>query len=605
MLGAEDATIDTDVGTLSLTAPAGGRLLVHWQVGAVDWDAAGIRIGVLPGVRTGSPASQDPSDSPRDFDPADTAFTKVQVDGVTYLVVSDPAQSAQFEQTNRYRIAGPLPSQLASVEAAIVHRGGDTAFGALRWSTKVVVEADGTGAVARVFHDGAFRGSLRNVHPIADVGLAPDLYGRDFIDPAADTAELALLVLTPVTGFFLDAAAIPGSIRVARNGIPDERFEFVEETGELLLDTPILSSDLIRVRYRLPELADGTGDLAVGFGNIVDLGELGMLEAALSLRWNPTLEAFTEEPDQRTGALVASAGLERDGERFSYEVAGALAYINPNTTGVRRILGMETEAIVVPLNEDTVTIGSAPAAPAGSRGMLFYRDYRDHTQLQGPTLRPLDQPDWPPADQVFAYDDFTSAQPAGKAGPYLVASSSSLDPAVGESIVLDFDLDAAGDWVSAQLPPVPGAGAVDLSQITAISINYYVEQLTGSATLGVELGALSEDLDSDGALDEEASTASAGFIFDDADNGVQLLVGGGPRQAGNDRLDGEDANGNGILDAEQSVVAPTPIALSSTGKAVRQLLTLTASERAAVQRQRSTADNVGLRRQRDWPHLNR
>ena len=57
-LGADEATVDTATGTLSLAAPASGRLLVHWLVAGTAWDGAGVRSEALPGVATASPSSR-------------------------------------------------------------------------------------------------------------------------------------------------------------------------------------------------------------------------------------------------------------------------------------------------------------------------------------------------------------------------------------------------------------------------------------------------------------------------------------------------------------------------------------------------------------------
>jgi hypothetical protein len=309
---------------------------------------------------------------------------------------------------------------------------------------------------------------------------------------------------------------------------------------------------VLRIRYRLPQL--GSGDITLGWGNSIELGNAGTLHAALGLRWNPTEESFTERPDERTGALVVSTGLEREGERLSYELAAGAAYTNPNTTGVRRLLGMEEAVLSVPLVEETAALASTPVGATGSRGRLLYKDYRDHTLLQGAVLRSFAEPDWPPAEQIFAYDDFTATPPAGKGGPYTVAGSSASDQ-LGQSLALDFELDALGDWVSVHLPPLPGAGTTDLSATTAVVVSYRPIAATSGVQFAIELGALAEDLDGDRKLDAEtttASTASTGFVFDDSDNGALLLVGGGPQSAGNDRLDTEDVNGNGSLDAEST-----------------------------------------------------
>jgi hypothetical protein len=173
-----------------------------------------------------------------------------------------------------------------------------------------------------------------------------------------------------------------------------------------------------------------------------------------------------------------------------------------------------------------------------NRGRLLYKDYRDYGSLDSFVLR---DSDWDiPSDQVYPYAS------GSKPGPYNVAD----DSGEGDrSLVIDFELDADRDWVGIQLPVIPGKGLVDLSSLDALYMSYRAIDMGGTVDLYLQIGDLAEDLDDDDILDEEFSSSSTGFSFDDPLVG-SLLVGGGPKQEGNLRVDSEDIDGNGVLDPE-------------------------------------------------------
>ncbi|GAH23029.1 unnamed protein product, partial [marine sediment metagenome] len=228
---------------------------------------------------------------------------------------------------------------------------------------------------------------------------------------------------------------------------------------------------------------------------------------------------------------------------------------NPDTTGIMRLLSMEEEGMEISLTEETAYPASLPFddsftlvdLKADNRGRLFYKDFPYRTD--------------------------------SKIGPYLAAGSS-VGEDIGQSLVLDFELDS-GDWVGTQIPILVEQGLADLSSLHSLSMSYRAIPGLGSFRIYMQIGEIGEDLDGNGKLDEELSENDAGFSFnDESANGAVLLVGSGPQNTGNGRRDSEDIDGNGFLDQETASAAQNIVTMVSESplSEVWKVLTHTFSE---------------------------
>jgi hypothetical protein len=176
------------------------------------------------------------------------------------------------------------------------------------------------------------------------------------------------------------------------------------------------------------------------------------------------------------------------------------------------------------------------ALTQNNRGHLLFKNY-ESKNLGGSAS--LNSWTWsPPSSQIYAYTE------GSKIGPYVAAAGShSLGDLIEEIMVMDYEMSSNQDWVGAQMNLSTGwDDALDLSNIAAIRFAYRVAELPAGekVSLHFQAGALDEDLDADGRLDEEAGPSSRGYAFN---HGVlTLYVGGGQEGFGNDIRDSEDAN---------------------------------------------------------------
>ncbi|MFW6288542.1 MAG: hypothetical protein ACOC2Q_02045, partial [Spirochaetota bacterium] len=253
-------------------------------------------------------------------------------------------------------------------------------------------------------------------------------------------------------------------------------------------------------------------------------------------------------PGEHPGRLTVSGSLATDSREWKTprrhavdgEIRAAVSLASPDTSGVLRAAGMNETGRSIPMSVNGMFASSPPvAAPdagidatslvAASRGRLRYADYYEAGVLGVRELRPYS----------VAVDP-EPYSPDGRAGPYPARSSDA--EYTGNVAVFDYEIDDSQNW-AAGIVRVNGGAGTDFSDVRSLVVPYRVLDSSGTARVFLQIGALGEDLDADATLD----TGSAGLPFRDAAAGITLPTGTIP-------LPGsaytEDANGNGVLDAE-------------------------------------------------------
>ncbi len=567
----DDAVLSSENGTVFLKESAEGGVLVYYRVGAAEVGAGSLGSGALAGVDATVPIEDkiDLDETAEQFQWGDTYLgqemddRQVIVDGDTCLRLYRPGEFSPFEILASYPVEDWVPEDLARLRVSIVKKGNPNATVASKVAFRLAPGADYIRAYYRPVP--GLRDSFRNLYPFLDENdgaiFDPDnlLYGP-LADPRPGYLKQEILVsrLTPVDEYRIGEDVVPGSVQILRNGVAETRFEVDYEQGRIDFLTEIAPDDRLVVSFRRKVSLAGNGDLLFAWGNTLNFSEALELKLATGVRWNFLPGSYTDEAYSRTGSVLLSAGAEGQAGPLAYSATLGGAYTNPDTTGIMRLLSMESTGVAVPLSEDTAYPASPPngddndvpldTLTKANRGRLIYKDYRSYGALGTSTLQDYE---WPvPDDQVYEYE--TGSKP----GPYLVAGSSEgLDE--GQSLALDFELDD-GDWAGTQIPVTFGGGVSDLSTAQGISISYRttLDGPTGDFTVYLQLGDVGEDLDEDGILDQELSASAKGFVFNDAANGAALRVGSGPKNEGNNRLDSEDVDGNGFLDPDGSATGP-------------------------------------------------
>ena len=364
--------------------------------------------------------------------------------------------------------------------------------------------------------------------------------------------------------FFLDFNLVPGSVRVKVNGsrLDPAYYQVDHEFGIITFEENVISpSSDIDITYRYNLFGEGDKSLFAALGISYEKPSWRVRNLT-SFRGGIRGQEAPEVGNEPSRKIINStefsvsteAGVkEESGAVASLEGGVAFAFTNKNSYGSAIIADMEKADYLfeVSLDDDDWIIASdstlLPDLPVpvtlGNRGDLLFKNYYKDTALSGEVLQKLS---WDiPSSQVFSYSE--------KAGPY-----NSADRPTGgneSSLVIDYSVEAAGDYVSLVTP----LNRENLERFQRFNLLLRGYDVSADVSLYVELiKEYDEDLDEDGVLDTEGSINDLGFQIQPPD-GNSTAIGTDREGKSNGRIDSEDLNGNGLLDTpalEEGKVIP-------------------------------------------------
>ena len=460
-----------------------------------------------------------------------------KVDGGTkdYLLLYDKGAFSPFEHMGVYQAGSVLPEK--------------------NWRSRIIFDSDEE-IESEINQDGQFFTLYRfsddirmpsNRYPFAmDF---PHLYGPSREIKTGYTDRFLIhRTLYPIESFRLEDA-LEGSIRITRNDEPEMRFK-IEPSGVVNFLAPVLPDDRLEISYKTSSQQSKGGDLLFGYGADFQFLPNLVMSAAIGLNWNIFAGSFSTKAADNPGSILAGVGADFKTDLVSVDVDGGISVSSSDTSGIFRLFGMEDHSIRIPMTETHLTPARAPDTPPGTqvlsvlnRGKLLYKDYRTYA-VSGTSF--LNVYNWAelPTNQIFSYSDGSIP------GPYIASSG---DNTIGDPvIVLDYVLSDEDDWIGAQFPFFPNHSSPDLSTFDSLQFYWRAEGAIDDLRIYIQIGAIGEDIDNDGLLDSESTELSQGFTFDDLSNDASLLIGGGSFGLGNDTLDSEDKNANGVLDREDT-----------------------------------------------------
>ncbi|MGA2976384.1 MAG: hypothetical protein ABSF77_13825 [Spirochaetia bacterium] len=583
----DDVVLDSTLGLVSLSNPIKGRVLVYYTKG-------GSPVGATSGASLpkegdlGAPygSTRDPTQSqpfswsvPAQYLGLDMTHRRVTIPGIgDCLLLWEPGDNSPFEIDNSYPFTSTPPSDASNISYSFNVKDVSASL-----PTGMIFQSDPPNKRFMFLKNMSMRATFGNFYPFSDPnGL---LYGpnRDSLSGSLDF-DIIVQTLNPVSDYTLEQNIVPGSVQVTVNGVAETRFEVEPISGKLTMLMNILPTDRIVVTYRTTEQGITGGDILLAWKDQIPLADWALLSLSAGVRWNADPWSYSQEPYEKSGTAIAAVGLEGKTDTLAYSVQAGVSYTNPDTSGILRLFGMEGASIALDLSEDNAYPASAPDASeiAGltltqlNRGKLWYSDYHSYGALGSVTLLPFETS--PPPPQMPYANGY-------RMGPFnVLGSNGNLN---AQNIVMEYSLDQTGtSWVGTQIPISSGSD-FDLSTARSVTIRYRVPSQTGGASLYLQIGSISEDLDGSGMLKAESSSADAGFPFvDQAHSGIVLKVGAGPKLQGNGKLDTEDRNANSILDLEDANRIVTlldaqgnPIQLSAGSEWQTVTFTLTDDER--------------------------
>ncbi len=556
-----DVSLSRSEGLVSLQKPSAGRVVVYYEKNGLPVGSSSLGKKALPTfIKTApnAPWQVDPLAEGEDFSwyrgdylnaPIDRF--KVTLGGKTSLLLYDPGAFSPFQDYGTYSTQSTTTPSGSNVRSRIVKRGSDTPL-SLAYPVQPVYNPGES--ILRMALPEENRRSFRARFPFAEE--APLLYGPDSRKPGSTIDfEILIQTYTPVQSYSVATDVIPGSVRVFRNGREEQLFSVDYEKGTVSLPYEPASSDRIEIYYRTASGQGAGGDILFGMGNSIQWSDALEGKIALGVRWNVLKGSYSSEPTDHPGIVGISSQVSYKKENLNLIADGAIVYYNPDTSGLLRLLGMEGYNLTLEISKNNAFPSSIPdpsffggTLNQDNRGRLLFKNYETVDLLGGTVLNPYT---WnPPSGAIFPYEN------GSLPGPYTASASAE---GFSRVLVLDYQLNSSELWVGAQMNLNTGFGSsLDLSEVTAIRFAYKVVTHTGSqVSLNFQAGSIDEDLDGDGVLDEEVGPSSRGYAFNQGT--LTLYVGAGQEGLGNNQRDSEDANRNGILEAENPpLIFPGP-----------------------------------------------
>lgn len=263
-----------------------------------------------------------------------------EISGETVLLVSEKGRFSPFEILSRYDLPGDAV-ELVHPQSAEIEEGFETA--SLDGVTAEVRLTEGLGTGAA--DDPSFR------YPLAR--RIPSIYVPPFSASDAQTdLVLRSRVYIPITEINLGTEAIPGTIVMTRNGIAERSFAFDPGTGILVPDRAPGPTDTVRIDWFDSDASARNATLSAAaagaFNPVSDLA----LSAGTSLQWNISKEAYTDASGGSPGSWLASVGAAWKRENLSLSTAVAFELAMADTTGLYRVVGMDSsQSFIAPASD--------------------------------------------------------------------------------------------------------------------------------------------------------------------------------------------------------------------------------------------------------------
>lgn len=435
------------------------------------------------------------------------------------LVVYESGAFSPFEFADRY---APTSSAAGDASAQLVYQSSGSAVSGFELeestgaSFTVAENADGESVVTtsgRFFRlstsASTDKRAARTRFPLASVD--PEVY-----IPGAKGRATDVVVRYTSYGaggaYNIGTDVVAGSVIVTRNGIRDPLASFDAETGVVVLSSAAGAGELIRISFLKTAQDNRFGSLAAGLGAVYAPDPTFSARAALSLRWNVSGNAFTTPDETSPGAIALSASAKWKKEELSAELAGALTYEAPDTTGLYRAVGMEGNEYSLGMGLSAVSAVYPPLAPAApstdsadlfdsfltfagipsqdNAGTLIYQDYSSSDVLGNSTLKPI---------------TWTGAAVVGsKTGPYPV-SVSELDGKTAYVAEYRLGEGQAGDggfalWSGFQMELSEDAQTIAQARTIVLPFRFYDLAGDDQVRAYIQIGALAnEDGDAESA----------------------------------------------------------------------------------------------------------
>lgn len=172
------------------------------------------------------------------------------------------------------------------------------------------------------------------------------IYGTDlpayaYISGTNAKFDTALKFYLSQDAFILESEAIPGSIKIYRNGKLDTNFTYNEVTGQLKLFTPAKENEIIRITYSIKSENTNNSLLETALALEFSLSEKIKLKAATGLQWNINKNKYIEDEESSPATFTTAAEISYKNENLYSGLQTSLTLSKENTTNLFRLQGMD------------------------------------------------------------------------------------------------------------------------------------------------------------------------------------------------------------------------------------------------------------------------
>ncbi len=361
----------------------------------------------------------------------------------------------------------------------------------------------------------------------------------------------------------LSQKALPASINVKVNGLINYVWQLDDQGRNLSLNT-VEARDTVIVSYQIDEKNSLSRSLQVAASGKYSLSPLDQLKAGIAME----VPILTDPLNQSISNGIVASGIEFEhtslDKLFRLNLSTNFSVTIPDSSRLVTLQSYEDDQYVF-LTDEAIALPSALPSLSQINAAISQGSYltQNASQNPGPPLSEFGQ-----ANRAFSVKKtiaHTSGQLAGwrsdgdlstqtipaEVGPYL-ANNEGDDPFYSNVLVSSFLASADRNTASFELR-LPFENRSLLDQTKGIEFWVRTPFTDADLDLFVQVGILSEDLDQDNQLDQLDSNLQ-GLILRHPDWIESVIVKNNERDI---LAKGEDRNGNGILEQENSNAVDT------------------------------------------------
>ncbi|WP_028973763.1 hypothetical protein [Spirochaeta cellobiosiphila] len=296
--------------------------------------------------------------------------------------------------------------------------------------------------------------------------------------------------------YYLGSGVLEDSLSIYINGHRTESYSFNPDTGYITFSQIIYPNDTIDVTYT-SETSDGKeGSIYASSGLSYDINDRVNLQGNLQGSYNVTNSEYSSFESEHSAYINSALQLSYDDGNTFFKVTPQYNTIYTDTSGLYEFETFDQDSIRLSYYWG-YEIPSAPpvstvygnSLTSTNEGILKYKDYSQYDEYGNLILS--------------SYGSSSYNEESDKSGPYVTYGDDNIPYNIN---ILDFSLTPSQSWVGSQhlLPSLYEGN--NISEITLSIKNIDNSNLSTNSHIYLQIGTLSEDVNDNGAYDDDLYT---------------------------------------------------------------------------------------------------